>query len=193
MMSLPRVFKTTLNNIPGKVPYLTADSELSRRWRKRIPRDDRLKVGLAWAGLPNPPGRSLPAQALAPLAGIANLWFCSLQKWAPAMSGVERDRPPLTMMDWTDELNDFADTAALIDNLDLVVTIDTSVAHLAGAMGKRTWLLLKKIPDWRWLLDRGDSPWYPTMRLFRQKKAGDWKDPVAELVQALSEVRGRSL
>jgi hypothetical protein len=192
MMSLARIFGTTLNNLPNKVPYLSADPDLSRRWRRRIPHDHRLKVGLVWSGTPNPPGRSIPVQALAPLARLPDVCFYSLQKFGHRMAGVKRDQPPLTMVDWTNDIHDFADTAALIDNLDLVITIDTAVAHLAGAMGKKTWILVKTFPDWRWLLDRTDSPWYPTARLFRQKRAGDWTEPVAEIVSALTAGEGRS-
>src|SRR5208337_3282907 len=93
--------------------------------------------------------------------------------------------PHLEMADWTNELIDFADTAALVDNLDLVICADTAVAHLAGAMGKKVWVLLPFLPDWRWLLNRTDSPWYPTMRLFRQEQPGDWKTPIAALTEAL--------
>jgi Flp pilus assembly protein TadD len=190
LLSLPREFKTTLKNVPNRVPYVSADAELSRRWQERMPKDGRIKVGLTWTGLSNPPGRSIAASLLAPLADLPNVWWCSLQKWGDRMAAEEQERPPLAMVDWTAELNDFADTAALIDNLDLVISIDTSVAHLAGAMGKKTWVFLKTFPDGRWLLERSDSPWYPTIRLFRQREAGDWERPIAEVMEALRTLAG---
>ncbi len=121
---------------------------------------------------------------LAPLGAIPNTWFCSLQK-GPAAAETVAPPEGLQITDWTAELQDFADTAALIANLDLVISSDTAVAHLAGAMGKPTWLLLPSVPDWRWLLDRHDSPWYPSMRLFRQSKPGDWQSPVKAIAKAL--------
>jgi ADP-heptose:LPS heptosyltransferase len=120
--------------------------------------------------------RSIALAALAPLAEAKSVRFFSLQK-GEAAGQIAEGAMPIT--DWTDELNDMADTAALIDNLDLVISVDTAVAHLAGAMGKPVWLLLKSVPDWRWMLNRLDSPWYPTMRLFRQTEMNDWKAPIA--------------
>jgi len=185
LTTLPALFKTSLADMPAKVPYLTADVALSRQWRKRMPADGRLKVGLVWAGGLLPLHRSIPPTLLAPLATVPNVWFCSVQK---KIDGQKYDPVPIPMADWTDELYDLADTAALIDNLDLIVTIDTSVAHLAGAMGKRTWVLLKNVPDWRWMLDRADSPWYPTMRLFRQPRPGEWSEPIAQVMEALKNL-----
>jgi hypothetical protein len=121
--------------------------------------------------------------ALEPLLQIPGTWFCSLQK-GPATDQWQSSRFA-SLPDWTDELTDFADTAALIDALDLVITVDTSIPHLAGALGKPVWTLLHTVPDWRWLLDRNDSPWYPSMRLFRQASFADWTRPIAEIVQAL--------
>jgi hypothetical protein len=184
--SLPGVFQTTLETIPANVPYLRADAELSSRWRKRMSTDG-LKVGLCWAGKADHQGkriRSLSLAALQGLAEVSSAEYFSLQKGDGA---VEADSPPkgLRLTDWADELTDFADTAALIDNLDLVITIDTAVAHLAGAMGKPVWVLLLFDPDWRWLLDRTDSPWYPTMKLFRQPEPGNWQAAIARIVQEL--------
>jgi ADP-heptose:LPS heptosyltransferase len=119
---------------------------------------------------------------LAPLAKIDGLKFVSLQK-----DGSPGAIPEL--IDWTSELHDLADTAALIQNLDLVVTIDTAVAHLAGAMGKPVWVLLPFVPDWRWMLDRNDSPWYPTMKLFRQSSPGDWTEPVGRVIAELNDLK----
>jgi Flp pilus assembly protein TadD len=183
LLSLPGIFKTTLADIPATVPYLTPDPTAVEKWTSRVTTaaSGRRKIGLTWAGRQQPdPLRSVPPQLLAPLATAGGNWFCSLQK------GNETKAPPeLELTHWTAELADFADTAALLANLDLVITIDTAIAHLAGAMGKPTWLLLKSAPDWRWMLQRADSPWYPTLRLFRQPRSGDWQTPIGQLVQAL--------
>lgn len=186
--SLPRLFGTTLQNIPANVPYLFADPALAERWRPRVPPDGRIKIGVAWSGkadFKDNAARAPGLAALAPLFAVPNTWFCSLQKGAAAAEAVD---PPagFQIADWTAEMQDFADTAALIANLDLVICSDTAVAHLAGAMGKPVWLLLSAVPDWRWLLDRDDSPWYPTMRLFRQVKLGDWQTPVRRMAKALA-------
>ena len=185
MISLPRAFKTDLTNIPANVPYVSADPERSRKWRDRIGEDKRLKVGLAWAGSANHARdlqRSLPLSRFAPLAARTDVRFFSLQKGNAA----EQARSaPFELTDWTDELSDFADTAALVENLDLVITVDSAVAHLCGALGRKVWVLIPWIPDWRWLLDRADSPWYPTLRLFRQKKRDDWDAPLAEMAEAM--------
>jgi hypothetical protein len=187
LLSLPNIFKTTLANIPADVPYIRADEALVRQWAGRLNGDGRKKVGLVWAGGIKPPGRSLPLAALAPLGGIPGVKFYSLQKDEAA--GELADAPPgLRMDDWSGDLTDFSQTAALIANLDLVITIDTAVAHLAGAMGKPTWVLLKHVPDFRWMLGRTDSPWYPTMRLFRQTRAGDWETPVELAFGALQSM-----
>lgn len=181
LVSLPAAMKTTLAAIPPQEPLLTADPEKSRHWKERMPTDGRLKVGIAWAGNVYPPSRSMPLSMLAPLAHVPNLWLCSLQKGAAAQQLASWQGPPMT--DWTAELHDFSDTAALLANLDLVISVDTSVAHLAGAMGKRAFVMLKTVPDFRWMLDRQDSPWYPTIRLFRQKTAGDWRIVVEEIAR----------
>jgi hypothetical protein len=137
------------------------------------------KIGLVWAGRPSHPkdrDRSIPLERLSPILNESGPTLFSLQKGG---------EPAASITDWTSELNDFADTAGLIQNLDLVVTVDTSVAHLAAAMGKPTWLLLAWVPDWRWMLGRGDSPWYPTLRLFRQPSIGDWETPINQVAEAL--------
>jgi len=175
LSSLPALLKTTLQNIPATIPYLFPDP-----WPTPIPADGRLKVGLAWSGNPQP-NRSIPPEFLVPLAQLPNIHFFSLQKG-------EAPRPPIELTDWTAALKDFADTASLIWQLDLVITIDTAVAHLAGALGKPVWLLLLHGADWRWLLDRTDSPWYPTMRLFRQPRAGDWQSPISNVRETLRQL-----
>jgi len=195
LLTLPKVLGTTLENIPRDVPYLAADAGLKRKWHDRISAADALpsadgglKVGIAWAGSPkhiNDRNRSVPACELAPLAEASNARFYNLQKGPIAKPGV---LPPLEMTDWTGELHDFADTAALMENLDLVICADTALAHLAGALGKRVWVLLPFLPDWRWLLNRTDSPWYPTMRLFRQPRPCDWSEPIAQIAAALKNL-----
>ena len=193
MLSLPRAFGTTLASIPRNVPYLQADAREVEKWRGRLAEDaSSIKVGLSWAGRPehkNDRNRSMPLARFAPLAQVPGVRFYSLQKGEAA---AQAKAPPagMELIDWTEELNDFADTAALIANLDLVISVDTAVVHLAGAMGKPVWTLLPFAPDWRWLLDRQDSPWYPTMRLFRQPSIGDWDSVMQRVAGALSELVG---
>jgi ADP-heptose:LPS heptosyltransferase len=150
-----------------------------------MPSDGRRRVGLVWAGRPGHPddaNRSLPPARLAPLAAAKNVRWYSLQKGDAAAQAREA---PMELVDWTAELNDFADTAALVANMDLVISVDTSVAHLAAALGKPVWMLVPFVPDWRWMLERGDSPWYPTMRLFRQPARGEWTEPISRIAEAL--------
>jgi Flp pilus assembly protein TadD len=183
MLSLPLAFGTGLESIPANVPYLTADAELAAAWSKRLAALPGLKVGLVWRGNPAYLGdrlRSIAPERLAPLREIPGVSFVSLQK--REAGGKLRAAPPdLAMVDWTEELGDFEDTAALIAGLDLVIAVDTATAHLAGALGKPTWLLNRFAPDWRWLLDRDDSPWYPTLRQFRQTRPDDWEDALARV------------
>jgi tetratricopeptide (TPR) repeat protein len=194
LLSLPAIFGTTLESIPNRVPYLSAPADVAARWRERLAHDRAgLKVGLAWAGNPkqaNDHNRSMPFAGLARgLAGVFGVSFYSLQRGDAAAAQVRRDHLPHGMT-WTDpsaDLHDFAETAGLIAQLDLVIAVDTSVAHLAGALGKPVWTLLTLAPDWRWLLARDDSPWYPTMRLFRQRARGDWVDVVARVASSLRE------
>jgi ADP-heptose:LPS heptosyltransferase len=190
IMGLPRVLGTTLETIPADIPYLFADPQLSEKWNQRLPADGRLKIGISWAGRPTHPDdrkRSIPLMMFAPLAAIPNARFISLQK-GEAATEINKTPPGFAIEDWTDELHDFADTAALIANLDLVITADTAVAHLAGAMGKPVWVLLPFFPDWRWMMNRQDSPWYPTMKLFRQPGLGDWPDVMGRVVGELRKL-----
>jgi tetratricopeptide (TPR) repeat protein len=186
LLSLPLAFKTDLQSIPSSAPYLSADPELVETWRGKLPTgDNRRRIGLAWAGAAthaNDRNRSILPANFAPLAQVKDAVFYSLQKGDAAKSP-----PPagMALIDFTSDLKDFADTAAMIENLDLVIAADTSVAHLAGAMGKPVWVLLPCNPDWRWMLHRLDSPWYPTMRLFRQKRAGEWQATIEETAAAL--------
>jgi tetratricopeptide (TPR) repeat protein len=192
MMSLPLAFGTRLDTIPATVPYLAAEAGAVAVWRRRIAALPGLRVGLCWAGNPrhdNPAAhaidrrRSMRPAELAPL-GVADVSFVSLQK-GEAVGQVAAAPDRMSIRDWTDELTDFADTAALVEALDLVVTVDTAVAHLAGALGKPVWILNRFDACWRWLVGRVDSPWYPTARLFRQPKPGDWDSVVAEAATAL--------
>jgi Flp pilus assembly protein TadD len=189
LLDLPGLLGTRIDNIPKQVPYIRANPVLAEDWRKRIAQKG-FQVGLCWAGLPtqgNDRDRSMPLSAFAPLARIADVNFYSLQKGAAA---TQAQQPPagMSLTDVSTELKDFADTAALISNLDLVITVDTAVAHLAGALARPVWTLLRYAADWRWLLERDDTPWYPTMRLFRQPRIGDWEavmEQVAPDLQAL--------
>jgi hypothetical protein len=185
MIDLPAAFKTTVPAIPAQTPYLAADPDRAARWKSRMPDDGRLNVGLAWSGQINSMHRHMSLADLAPLAHVPGVRYFSLQKGDAA----RQPRPAgLQLTDWTDELNDYADTAVLMANLDLVISIDTGVAHLAGAMGKCLWVMLKSVPDWRWMMNRPDSPWYPTARLFRQTRAGDWTAPVSEAAGELTRL-----
>ena len=190
LLSLPRIFSTTIDTIPASIPYLRAEPESIEVWRQRVaPHLALLKIGIAWAGSKIHKAdnqRSLPLSAFAALGETKNATFFSLQKGEPA---IQAAYPPagMNLVDFTADLRDFADTAALIANLDLVISVDTSVAHLAGAMGKEVWTLLPFVPDWRWLMDRDDSPWYPTMRLFRQRAADDWPGVMRQVADALRD------
>ena len=186
LMSLPHLLGTTLDTIPGEVPYLTARREDVAAWRERLAGAPRPRIGLVWAGNPdheNDRNRSMPAQFLARLVTDAPAASFSLQ--VPASGELSAAFPPGSVADLAPALGDFADTAAVVANLDLVISVDTALAHLAGALARPVWLLLPYVPEWRWLLDRDDSPWYPTMRLFRQRRPGDWGGLVEHLTGVL--------
>jgi ADP-heptose:LPS heptosyltransferase len=186
LLSLPLLAGTRLDSIPAPIPYVQPDPEIAQRWAARIgPRDGKLRVGLVWAGSPannNDHNRSIAVERLAALATEPNVQFYSLQTGAAAATA--GDAPP-GMHDFTADLSDFAETAGLIAQLDLVITVDTAVLHLAGAMGKPVWAMIPFSPDWRWLMDRTDSPWYPTLRLFRQRFTGDWDSVIAAIAASL--------
>jgi tetratricopeptide (TPR) repeat protein len=189
LLSLPRAFGTTLSNLPSEVPYLKADAEDAKMWQHRLAERDRLKVGLVWAGSAghkNDRNRSMGLSQLGALRHVPGVRFFSLQKGELGVQ-YETEGAPLELINWTAELGDLADTAALISNLDLVIAVDTGVAHLAGALSKPVWVLLPAVADWRWLREGEDSPWYPTMRLFRQKSAGDWAGVVDRVAETLAE------
>jgi tetratricopeptide (TPR) repeat protein len=189
MGSLPLAFKTRLDSIPPGASYLPAPAvERVRAWEQRLGAHDRLRVGLV-SGNPehqNDHNRSLPFRALAPILGC-DAAFVSLQKYLqPDDQAFLRTRPEI--LDMTSDLTDFADTAALVSCLDLVISVDTAVVHLGGAMGRPTWVLLPYTPDCRWLLNREDSPWYPSVRLFRQDTSRDYASVVERMRAALAEL-----
>jgi tetratricopeptide (TPR) repeat protein len=198
LSSLPRVFGTRLETIPAQTPYLRAEDSLVHDWTERLGTQG-FKIGICWRGNSNPkadPSRSIPLACFAKLAAIDDVRLISLQNREACIE--EEHLPGLILPgeDFDSGPDAFVDTAAMMQNLDLIVTCDTSIAHLAGALGRPVWVILKDVPDWRWLLDRQDSPWYPTMRLFRQKERGDWDevfDRVVQTVQAFQRncVRGR--
>ena len=195
IVSLARVMGTRMTSIPAEVPYLRAEAELAAQWRDKLSHLSGIRAGLVWAGsrLGNMPilesfdqRRSLALREFLPLWDVRNVTFISLQKGTAAQE-VQVLTPDHPLADFTDDLHDFADTAALVENLDLVISVDTSVAHLAGAMGKPVWILCRLGGDWRWLLDRTDSPWYPSARLFRQRRYMEWEPVVRDLQAALQE------
>jgi Flp pilus assembly protein TadD len=182
--SLPGVFHTTLNSIPAPIPYVFADAAATEIWRERInPSAGIRQIGFVWAGSREnlkDRNRSIPLEQFAPIFATEKARFHSLQIAPPPASSF-----PLS--DWSKYLTDFAETAALIANLDLIISVDTAAAHLAAAMGNIVWLLIPFPPDWRWLPDRKDSPWYPTIRLFRRSEAGDWKKPIEDVAESLEQ------
>ncbi len=190
LMSLPRVLETTLENVPAVVPYLVSDSDERAWWRKRLADPtSALSLGIVWSGtqsLKALQNRRCPLSALEKLFSLEGVRFFSLQM-GTAANEVEDLTPPVRLRDLTPDIKDFAETAAAVEALDLLVTVDTAMAHLAGALGKPVWVLLPKHADWRWMLGRNDSPWYPTMRLFRQTECGRWDSVIRAIT---SELRG---
>lgn len=189
LMSLPRIAGTTLGTVPAAVPYLKAPEGARRPLL--APAGGRRRVGIVWAGNPKhgkDRARSCPLGHFAALARRDDVALYSLQVGPQAAELASLDAP---IGDLAPGLTDFADTAAALDALDLVITVDTAVAHLAGALARPVWTLLPVAPDWRWMLERDDSPpWYPTMRLFRQASRGDWDDVFARVEAALNGLRG---
>jgi hypothetical protein len=186
IMDLPSILKTTLKTLPGDVPYLYADIAKVNHWQKKCI-TPKLKVGIVWAGSAdhaNDANRSCTLEAFVPLTRLANVQLYSLQKGDHEQDLTRHDHLPI--IDLAPDLHSFGDTAAVIDLLDLVISVDTAVLHLSGAIGKPAWALIPFAPDWRWLLNREDSPWYPTLRLFRQTKAGQWQDVIQRVMEQLS-------
>lgn len=188
LLSLPRIFGTTLETIPLNIPYLAAEENKVREWKEYF-NTDKLKVGIVWAGSPSHPNdknRSLKLKQLSSLFDIKNTKFYSLQK-GPSQTQLNDFNLVVENLDQYG-IENWQDTAAIVENLDLLITVDTSVAHLAGAMGKPVWVLLPFNADWRWLIDRTDSPWYPTMRLFRQTKPSDWQTVITNVAQEIEGI-----
>jgi tetratricopeptide (TPR) repeat protein len=182
LLSLPRVFKTNLGTIPDAVPYLSVPAEASSVWAEQIAAAPGLRVGIVWAGATV---GAVDPRLLQPLWETASISWFSLQVGDPSGDTLLLDAKKIA--DLSPWLSDFAETAAAVCQLDLVISVDTSVAHLAGALSRPVWIMLPYWPDWRWLIERTDSPWYPTARLFRQKKAGDWSSVVREVAAALAD------
>jgi tetratricopeptide (TPR) repeat protein len=190
LLSLPMIFGTTIDTVPLNVPYFGSSHETKDYWLNHVKKDTGLKVGLVWAGRKTPdPHRTCGLRVLAPLWGIKGVTYYSLQ--LDEVEKVEREPEIATrLVDFTGMITNFADTAALIECLDLVITIDTAVAHLAGGLGKLTYIMVPFAPDWRWMLGRSDSPWYPTMRIFRQKDPYVWGDVVKEISLEIANLAG---
>ncbi len=191
LLSLPRIFDTTIETIPAKVPYMRANAERVAAWRKELSGLADLKVGVVWRGRPthaNDLNRSMKSNLFKKLLNQPGISAVVLQKDAQKR---ELKALGVPAFDAGPKLESFAATAALIETLDLVISVDTSVCHLAGALGKPIWVLLPYAPDWRWLLDRADTPWYPSMRLFRQPAIGDWDSVIATVAAALKKEKAK--
>jgi tetratricopeptide (TPR) repeat protein len=196
MMSLPIGFGTCVDSVPAAVPYLKPDPARVAHWRERIGTHG-LRIGICWQGSPDPDvdaGRSIPLEAFAPLAALPGVRLISLQKH----TGTEQiARAPFAVETLGDDFDSgsdaFVDTIAVMESLDLVISTDTSIAHVAGALARPLWIALKRVPDWRWMLDRPDTPWYPTARLFRQERAGDWAGVFSQMHESLMPLRRRSV
>jgi len=186
LMELPRIFDTTLETIPASIPYIFADSARAAYWRNMLSGND-FKVGIMWGGSSTHRGKHLrdcKLENFAPLAQIDGVKLYSLQK-GKHIEQIEQWADKFPVINLGRQFKDFSDTAGAIENMDLVISVDTSVLHLAGAMGKPTWAALCVAGEWRWLLNRQDSPWYPTMRLFRQKRLGGWDDVFDNMARQL--------
>jgi hypothetical protein len=199
LVSLALAFGTTLPTIPAPIPYLRADPGRVKDWATRIGRHGasaragatkrhEYKIGICWQGAASIAGRSFPLAALAPISRLENVRLISLQKGADAEQIAQ-----LRVEDLGDDFDagpdGFLDSAAVMESLNLVITADTALAHLAGALGRPAWVALRYVPDWRWFLGRADSPWYPQMRLFRQPALGDWTAVVADMAAQLRAAR----
>jgi len=195
LMSLPAILGTTEATIPATVPYLSAEPDAVARWKARVG-EHGFRVGIAWQGNPSrreDRGRSIGLEQFLPLASVPGVRLISLQK----DDGVEQLTPGMTVetlgADFDSGPDGFIDTAAVMMNLDLVITSDTAIPHLAGALGRPVWVALRAVPDWRFMLGRADSPWYPTMRLFRQSARDQWGPVFASIKSALAALVGQRL
>ena len=189
LLSLPLAFKTELHNIPSVSEHITSDSENVKKWQTKFGEKFKPRVGLVWSGSAehkNDHNRSLTLSHLLSYLP-SNMEYVCLQKELRGIDKVVLEKNSHIQF-YGDALEDFTDTAALCDLIDVVISVDTSVAHLAGTLGKKTWVLLPYSPDWRWLLDRDDSPWYPSAKLYRQKKIGDWNGVLEKLKRDLEKI-----
>jgi len=196
LLDMPYIFGTTVETIPSQIPYIYADSSKAEYWREKLSGPG-LKVGIVWAGSAehgNDRYRSCSLKNFSPLGEIDGVRLYGLQK-GPAARQMDEFTETIPVTNISENFNDFTDTAAAIDNLDLVISVDTSVLHLSGAIGKPTWALIPYAPEWRWMLNRQDSPWYPTMRLFRQSNWNDWDSvfrSVTEELKMMASNQGKS-
>ena len=189
MMSLPMAMGFDPADLPGPIPYLSSDPARLRKWRERLAGLPRPLVALVWAGRPahhNDANRSMSLADLAPL-GATGATFVAIQK-GPAADQAKSPPAGLEITSLSDEITDFEDSAAILSVADLLISVDSSPVHLAGALGRPAWVMLPFVPDWRWLLERSDTPWYPSLRLFRQSAPGDWAGVVARLGEALADL-----
>jgi hypothetical protein len=192
LLSLPALMRTTASTIPAEGPYLRAEDELVERWRRELAALAGFKIGIAWQGSrahKRDRFRSVPVETFALLAAIDGIHLVSLQK-GPGTEQLGRVSDNWKVFDAGSQVEDWADTAALLKNLDLVVAVDTAIVHLAGALAIPVWVALPFSADWRWLLGREDSPWYPSMRLFRQAERGNWTDVFARIAAAAATLLG---
>jgi len=201
-MSCPMILKTTLDNVPADIPYLHADEDLVNYWRTKLDRDTKFKIGICWQGSPNygvfclsalAAKKAMPLNYFVPLFDIPNTSFYCLQvktgiEQLEGLSPSARAKLMVFDDDFDKAHGSFMDSAAVIKNLDLVITIDTSVGHFSAGLGTPTWVLLPEPSDWRWLLDRTDTPWYPNMKLFRQPRSGDWQSPMDAIAAELTRL-----
>lgn len=188
LMTLPMALGLKMADLPGKIPYLSVDPARLEKWQHRLKDVPRPLVGLVWAGRPthlNDANRSLSFGQLAPLAD-AGVTFVSVQKGDRAVDA-QKTPKGMKLLNLSDEIDDFEDTAAILQVLDLLISVDSSPVHLAGALGCPAWVMLPFVPDWRWLLNRDDTPWYPSVRLFRQPSIGDWQSVMIHIRTALAE------
>jgi hypothetical protein len=189
VMSLPYVFKTTVQTIPAQIPYLFSDKQKVENWQHKLGDKQKMRIGLVWSGSTTHKSdmhRSTGLKEMLPLIDLPVEWHSLQKEYRLHDLEVIKQHPEIHQHQ--NELNDFSDTASLIECMDLVITVDTSVAHAAGAIGKPVWILLPFVPDYRWMLDREDSPWYPTAKLFRQPKMGDWMSMVETVRNELARV-----
>jgi hypothetical protein len=185
LILLPGLFRVTRETIPG-VPYITVEDSLVEEWRQRLGSSSERTIGIVWASGPNPPFRSTSLQAFSALADVPNIRLVSLQH-GPSARELADVSPNLRVEVFPEESRSICDTAALIANLDLVISVDTMVAHLSGALGRPTWTLLCHAPSWRWQAEGETTPWYPTARLFRQTRLNEWSDVFERVRAALLE------